>query len=143
MAPCQKIKFNLILCGEKIGNIFCSFESWQPGSLINFIFLGKRWVECQKKQQISIPDNIDPETQVISRCITSQQRYCLFTAQRDIVECISEYSVNIYLEGGKRSFVENIKLIVASGFNKLKCKIHTTVTTLTERKFASKSFQLF
>lgn len=26
---------------------------------------GKRWVECQKKQQILIPDSIDPETQVL------------------------------------------------------------------------------
>ena len=35
--------------------------------ITNFNFghvAGKRWVECQKKQQISIPDNIDPETQV-------------------------------------------------------------------------------
>ena len=25
---------------------------------------GKRWVECTNKGQISIPDSIDPETQV-------------------------------------------------------------------------------
>ena len=28
------------------------------------MYPGKRWVECRNKGQISLPDNIDPETQV-------------------------------------------------------------------------------
>ena len=31
----------------------------------NFIILGKRWVECRDQSQISIPDQIDMETQVL------------------------------------------------------------------------------
>ena len=31
---------------------------------LNSFFPGKRWVECTNKQRISIPDSIDPETQV-------------------------------------------------------------------------------
>ena len=29
------------------------------------VVLGKRWVECRNRAQISIPDNLDTETQVI------------------------------------------------------------------------------
>ena len=128
------------MCGEKIGNIFCSFESWQPGSLINFIFSGKRWVECQKKQQISIPDNIDPETQVINRCITSLYRDIVFillaTTFHNTQLMFTEREGMCHL---KKIF---IKLIVVSSFNNLKCKIPKIATTLAGRKFASKTVQL-
>ena len=33
--------------------------------IILFFFLGKRWVECRNQEQISIPDQIDVETQVL------------------------------------------------------------------------------
>ena len=32
---------------------------------VNISFLGKRWVECRSQSQISIPDQIDMETQVL------------------------------------------------------------------------------
>ena len=34
-------------------------------ALINFCFLGKRYVECRGQGLISVPKDIDPETQVL------------------------------------------------------------------------------
>jgi hypothetical protein len=57
-------------CLKKIENSY--FEFFVPTFLENMtnfclvcIFSGKRWVECRNKDQISIPDQIDTETQVL------------------------------------------------------------------------------